>query len=127
MSAVSQSLVNKIIKKPEILFALKNQLHSISFNFSSPLYIGMSKNLLSRVQNHKKLIETYKSSGVPRGRYDLDGSENADHNFASRVVSKKFVQTQLYLVYEEVDDDDSFHNVFENILNRINYPLLGRN
>lgn len=122
VSQISDSLIYKIIDDPQVLFDLKKVIDSLSIEFSSPIYIGMSDNLQSRVNKHKQLIESYK--GHKKLHPDLD---DRDENFAARVAARGMNETKLKVAVMYVPSDENLHNIMENILNRINYPVLGRN
>jgi hypothetical protein len=122
VSQISDSLIYKIIDDPQVLFDLKKVIDSLRIEFSSPIYIGMSDNLQSRVNKHKQLIESYK--GHKKVHQDLD---DRDENFAARVASRGMNETKLKVAIMYVPSDENLHNIMENILNRINYPVLGRN
>jgi len=126
-NTVSENLVGRIIENPLLLNEIKNILVSISSSFMSPLYIGMAKKLLVRLKKHKFLIEKYRSEGIPNNAESNIDDEIRDHNFASRVIKKNFTETNLYVVVKELEKEESLHNIMENILNRINHPVLGRN
>jgi hypothetical protein len=124
---VSQGLSKKVADNPSILRGLRSLIAEVSYHFTSPLYIGMAKNLAVRLMRHKTLIESYRSEGQVSIKEHRDEETLRDHNFASRIVEKRFLETNLYVLTEEVDDKYSLHVLIENILNRMNYPILGRN
>lgn len=124
---VTDLLVSKISCNPNLLFDIRKMLATIDYSFMSPLYIGMASNLVVRILKHKFLIEQYGNTGIP-AEIDCDNVEDKrDHDYASRVVKRKLTETNLYVVLKEIDKEYSLHNITENILNRINYPILGRN
>jgi hypothetical protein len=47
--------------------------------------------------------------------------------FANQVIARNFDPTNLFVHVAEVNVDTGEHNDLENILNRINYPIFGRN
>ncbi len=124
---VADELTDKILKQPSLLKEIKKSLSDFDYSFSSPLYIGMSKNLQKRLDNHKELIKKYRTAGFKPQCSFSSKEEESEHNFASRVVSKNFSETDLYVIIKEVTEEYSLHNVIEHVLNRINYPILGRN
>lgn len=126
ISSVSDSLVQKIIDEFDVLWEIKKNLSAVSPGFSSPLYIGMAKNLSDRVNKHKSLINEFRSSEATSVKCEGEYSD-PDQNFAIRVIRRGFIETNLSVVIHETEGDASAHNVIENILNRINYPILGRN
>jgi hypothetical protein len=123
---ISEKLIDRIVEKPQLLNYIKYTLSDIDESFMSPLYIGMADNLSTRLIKHKRLIEQYRVRGVSDGGDDWQ-EDDRDHNFAARIVQKSFIETNLYVVITKVSDKNSMHNIMENILNRINYPILGRN
>jgi len=124
---VTDSLIERLIKKPSLIRDIRKSLQESTSDFSSPLYIGMASNLKKRLITHKRLIGKYRTDGSFRELSNIDSDSPNDHDFASRVVERKFIETSLYVVIRQVDMNDSLHNVIENMLNRINYPVLGRN
>ncbi len=118
----SESLVNKIVNSPTVLWDIKKIINEISVGFSSPIYIGMSENLQSRINNHKRLIEKFKNE-----RIRIDNFDDRDENFAARIISRGMIETNLRVVVKYVSSDKNIHNLMENLLNRVNYPILGRN
>jgi|GEM_PF-2519146 len=126
---LSEDLVTRIVEDPNRIFTIKQVLEKSVPNFSSPLYIGMSENLNSRVGRHKKLIEKYYSqAAIQNIQYQsLNETEDRDQSFAMRVVSRKIQTTRLAVAINVLEDVGKRYVDIENILNRIHYPLLGRN
>lgn len=133
---ISESLVKRLAAKPDRLRALKELLQqSIPF-FASPIYIGVSDNLRRRLLHHKALIERYQhslSAGLTephtaRGS-DEDDESIRDHSFAREVATgRRLVAYNLVVhVMQVATDEDGLRTDIENLLNRINYPLCGRN
>lgn len=133
---ISPSLVTRLAAKPDRLWALKDLLQqSIPF-FASPIYIGVAKNLRRRLLRHKSLIERYQQSmaaGLMDPVADMDaeddGERDKDHSFAREVAtSRRFATYNLVVHVMELEtDEDGLRVDIENLLNRINYPLCGRN
>lgn len=124
-SAVSTALVDRIVNDPAGLSHVKEVIEKIGHNFASPIYIGMAENLARRLTSHKHLIEMQKDRANVTASGDAVAGE--DETFAKRVVSRGYIETNLYVVVEEVPAEMGVHNMIENILNRVNYPILGRN
>ena len=120
---VSASIVDKIFEDFEILWEIRSTLKSMDYNFSSPLYIGMASNLAQRVNKHKSLIQRYRAEKGDVYEHD----ETADHNFAARIVCRNFIETNLIVVLSEVPSTGLGFCYSENIMNRISFPILGRN
>jgi len=121
---ISEDLIERLFNHPKTIIDVKNFLNESDFEFSRPLYIGMAKNLKSRLLKHKSLIEKYKlNSDI----IDSERNTPEDLDFASRIVERKFIETNLYVVIREAEEKNSLHNILENIFNRINYPIMGRN
>jgi hypothetical protein len=125
---VSADLVARLAQEPERLRTLKRVLEEAVPEFASPIYIGMSDNLYTRVRRHKKLIETYKAGdSIPMPGLILNPAERADRSFAHEVARRGFSLNRLVVSVRYIDAPGNVHVDAENILNRINYPLCGRN
>ena len=118
----SEFLVSRLIQNPERFRTISDILKTAAPWFTSPLYIGMAINLRRRLKEHKsKIIEL-------RDNWTSDSSEYLpDAGFANQVVARNFDPTNLFVQIAEVPVDTGEHNDIENILNRINYPIFGRN
>lgn len=119
---ISGSLTDFILSNPETLWDIKEFLKRLSIDFSSPIYIGMAKNLKSRLLHHKRLIEQFKNERVTHSNF-----EDRDENFASRVVTRKMNTKNLVVAIQYIDTEKPIQSALENLMNRINYPVLGRN
>jgi hypothetical protein len=118
----SDSLVGRLANNPERFRAVSDVLKTAAPWFTAPLYIGMATNLRSRLRQHKnKIVELRESQG--QGSTD----DSAEAGFANQVVARSFDPTNLFVHIAEVNVDTGEHNDLENILNRINYPIFGRN
>jgi hypothetical protein len=118
----SESLVGRLAKNPERFRAIADILKTAAPWFTAPLYIGMAINLRSRLKQHKnKIIELRDTQGL--GTVD----DMAEAGFANQVFARNFDPTNLFVHIAEVNVDTGEHNDLENILNRINYPIFGRN
>lgn len=118
----SESLIGRLAAEPERFRAISDILKTAAPWFTAPLYIGMAINLRSRLKQHRnKIIELR----------DLQGHWSADDvteaGFANQVVARNFDPTNLFVHIAEVNVETGEHNDLENILNRINYPIFGRN
>jgi len=118
----SESLVGRLAANPERFRAISDILKTAAPWFTAPLYIGMAINLRSRLKQHRnKIVELRDLQG--HGSFD----EVAEAGFANQVVARNFDPTNLFVHFAEVNVDTGEHNDLENILNRINYPIFGRN
>lgn len=127
--SLSGKLVDRIVEEPQRLYTVKSVLERSAPMFSSPLYIGMSSNLRTRLLRHKALIEKYSEYKVynPDLAVSDDSKDAADHSFAKEVVERQFVLTRLFVVTDVIEAESKNYVDIENILNRIHFPLLGRN
>jgi hypothetical protein len=127
---ITEGLTKRIIKNPSRLKILQKILSESVPEFASPIYIGMAKNLSIRLWNHKKLIVDYSENKKKLiGIEELSEEDISDHNFAKEVKKRRFRLNQLSVRIKPIDskfDTNAFLDA-ENILNRINYPLCGRN
>lgn len=125
---ISPGLVERIVADPGRLKTLKKVLEGAVPEFASPIYIGMSDGLNGRLRRHKRLIEFYKKAGGQAvGENPATPAEKADHSFARQVARRGFVTNRLVVSVRLIDATGDVHLDAENILNRINYPLCGRN
>lgn len=125
---ISQSLIKRISEEPDRLCKLKSILQKCVPNFSSPLYIGVAKNLRKRLLNHKeKILKLANTEPDSLNSEDEDEDNRIAHSFALEVCrDRKFQQSNLYVYVIECSLDDKIRYDIENLLNRINYPLCGR-
>lgn len=128
LMSITDGLVRRIASDPGRLKDLKKVLEGAVPEFASPIYIGMSDDLRGRVGQHKRLIQKYKAGE----RFDLGEGltteeETADHSFAREVVRRGFSLARLAVAVRVIDAPANIHLDAENILNRINFPLCGRN
>ncbi|ENX40067.1 hypothetical protein [Acinetobacter courvalinii] len=119
---ISEILVLKILDNPDILYSLVNIISGVSPYFNSPLYIGMAKDLRKRLKQHKTNIIKLKENGTEIS-FDLKN----DAGFARQVVSRNMNYANLFVHIAYCDTDNLDPSILENILNRINYPIFGRN
>lgn len=118
----SESLVGRLAANPERFRAISEILKAAAPWFTAPLYIGMATNLRGRLKQHRnKIVELRDLQG--HGAID----EVTEAGFANQVVARNFDPTNLFVHIAEVNVDTGEHNDLENILNRINYPIFGRN
>lgn len=127
---ISASLIQRLATEPDRLDTLKKILAEAVPEFSSPIYIGMSVDLRTRLSRHKSLIEAYKASKCGHSLdtdATLSGEAHADHSFAWDVVRRGLSVNRLEVSVRRITAPESVHVDAENILNRINHPLCGRN
>jgi hypothetical protein len=120
--AKSDSLVSRIVETPERLITIADVLKIASPAFTAPLYIGMASNLRKRLKQHSSKI-----SELRELRSSSDILDSSEAGFAKQVAARNFDPTNLFVQIAEIPVDTSEHNDLENILNRINYPIFGRN
>ena len=120
----SSSLVEKIIDGSICLYQIRLVLEKLNEAFLSPIYIGMSSNLGRRISQHRALINARMESQARLNSF-VDGEEDIERDrcFADRVAKRGYVTSSLFVVLQSTQN----YNPIENLLNRINYPILGRN
>lgn len=130
---ISESLVERIAAEPIRLKRVKELLLQAIPLFASPIYIGIAKNLRNRLLRHKALIEKYEQANSAldinfQDKLDSDPDVERDHSFAKEVaVTRRFATHNLIVHVMELTTDEDIRIDVENLLNRINYPLCGRN
>ena len=125
-------MVDRFANEPLRLKALASLLRAATPVFASPIYIGSSKSLRRRLLNHTKLINRYREGLLnlsPEEIEKLDATENkADHSFAREAgLIRRFDPNDLWVYTFDTNMADEYTFDIENILNRINFPLCGRN
>lgn len=120
---VSKTFLSKIVSEPERLVPIQQYLKGAAPLFSSPLYIGKSDSLNTRLTTHKNLILKYRA--MPTGA--LNDEDNEDTSFAKRVVAREIPPERLFVITYEITVGSNIHVDMEHIFNRISYPILGRN
>lgn len=120
---VSGTLVSRLAAEPERLRTIRDVLKVSAPMFASPLYMGMATVLRTRLARHKELIERFRSI-TPR---DGQIARNSDAGFAWQVAKRKIPPERLCVFTCPMPTDDGTAVDVENILNRIYYPILGRN
>lgn len=131
-SRISSSLVNRLIENPDRLRIIKDVLSVSIPEFASPLYIGMSKSLGTRLKKHKSLIAKYRDqeSTINGRKYSDNTSDDRDNSFALEVAERKLPPAALSVFTTTVPTSDELPDIYkdiENILNRIHFPLFGKN
>lgn len=126
---MSSNLIDRLVDDPERLVTVKAVLEKSAPDFASPIYIGMSEKLGSRLQKHRKLIEKYRAK-LPRVTVTPDterAAQNRDQSFARQIAEREINPQRLFVIVEPIETSANHYVDLENILNRIHYPLFGRN
>ena len=131
----SESLVRRLADKPTDLEALRTALRMTVPYFSSPIYIGSARRLRERLMQHVKLISSFQDAQASHTDYlwsqvSLEESDEnqRDHSFAyEATVQRRLRPSDLIVSVLALPIVNEIHVGLENILNRINYPLCGRN
>lgn len=126
---VSKSLVSRIVEEPLRLRSLRDFLTASAPNFASPLYIGMSDHLRGRLSTHRSLIERFRECRAhgPLSPPSSAVEQTEEAGFARRVVDRGIAPTRLFVMVCETTELAGLHVDAENILNRLYFPILGRN
>ena len=126
-SAISDSLVERLAAEPQRLHGIAAALAHMAPHFASPLYIGMARRLRDRLAQHKQRI-----LDIVQAQADLDGQglegdgATSEASFAREVVRRGIPYTALWVAVGRLPEAGDPVDV-ENILNRLNYPLFGKN
>lgn len=98
----------------------------------APIYIGIARRLGSRVRTHKNLIRMCRKE--IEGEVPLLDETASDEKFATRVAERQLEVERLELYIQRLEHSafgvDDLRDVVlsaEYALNRIFYPILGRN
>ena len=126
-SAVSDSLVERLAADPRRLRGIAAALADMAPHFASPLYIGMARRLRDRLAQHKqRILEIVQAQTDLGGRVPETGEEAADASFAREVVRRGIPYTALCVAVGRTPAAADPVDV-ENVLNRLNHPLFGKN
>ena len=120
---LSDSLLERIVEDPERLTTIRDVLDQSAPLFASPIYIGMSEKLRTRLKRHKMLIERY--GELPN--IGVSQEDERDQSFAREVRAREIPPSRLFVAIQVISGSRGSYVDIENILNRIHYPLLGRN
>ena len=131
---ISASMIRRLAAAPNNLYELKKTLRVAIPLFASPIYIGVATRLRERLLQHVRLIDSLqhlRASAVgdmePLPQL-ADEEEDRDHKFAHEVsMIRGFRPSNLIVNTMELPVTDAIRYDLENVLNRINYPLCGRN
>ena len=113
----------------------RSLLEYVINTFNIPIYIGVSKNLKSRLSTHKnalneKWVDPNFRTQISSDQLIIDTDEESSY-FAHRVASKiknRFGINSLVIkvIYEESNYNKSKLFPVENFINRTFFPLVGR-
>ena len=126
-SAISDSLIERLAAEPKRLRGIAAALAHMTPHFASPLYIGMARKLRDRLAQHKQRI-----LDIVQAQADLDGQGpegngvTPEASFAREVVRRGIPYTALWVAVGRLPEAGDPVDV-ENVLNRLNYPLFGKN
>jgi hypothetical protein len=123
---LDQNFLDSLADDANRISHLAQALRSMTPYFASPIYIGVAKNSLkSRIKTHRKLIDEYRDQADRRPALD---SMDADHSFAyDAMILRKFRPTDLRVYVMPLGEASTVAMAAEYVLNRINFPLCGRN
>ncbi len=103
---------------------------------TGPLYIGVSKNLRQRLQEHTRLIRrSSKENQDSSSGLLVDSPESLENDkiFAERITERNIDPNHLFVGVAYVDDPylsiERIKKIVQNtetLLNRLFYPILGR-
>ena len=126
---ISTALIERLVDDPERLRTVKEVLENSAPDFASPIYIGMSEKLGRRLKHHRKLIEKYRAKrpATPFASDTEFGADQRDQSFARQIAEREINPQRLFVMIRPINPGANHYVDLENILNRIHYPLLGRN
>ncbi len=122
--SVSESLLDRIVEDPHRLRTMQKILKESAPNFASPIYIGMSENLHVRLLRHKNLIERFFSGKLTENATEY---KDRDQGFAWQIYCRNINPPDLFVTLKVIEDGQNNYIDIENILNRIHFPIFGRN
>lgn len=122
---LSDHLLRIAVDTPSDLSSIAELLQRSVPYFASPIYIGVAKrSLRQRLSTHRQLLTQYRES-PPLSPVD---AADSDHSFAYEAVCvRKLVPSELLVYAMPIEFPERVAVATEYILNRVNYPLCGRN
>lgn len=131
-TAISQGLVERLAQDPSRFRTIKSVLLNTVPFLASPLYIGMAKDIGRRLRQHKRLIEAYRDNRLNRPQISSfsENETERDHGFAKEIAERAIPPSRLIVAVIGLPNSANCldeHVDIENILNRIHFPLFGRN
>lgn len=128
---ISSQLIEQLAADPDQFFVLSALLARSVPMFASPIYIGSAVSLRTRLRTHVRLIQRYVEGSLsqPPTNSELDDIQRADHSFAFEVVCQRHLdpqQLQVTVMPTRLLSRSTVYSI-ENVLNRLNFPLCGRN
>jgi hypothetical protein len=125
---LGDGLIDQLARNVEDLGVLKQILEASVPLFAAPVYIGVAKeSLRKRLATHRNLLEQYRERVGMRDDDDATLSDQG-HSFAyNAMVLRGWRPTDMVAYVMEMPSAGEMALPTENILNRINYPLCGRN
>jgi hypothetical protein len=131
---ISSSMIRRLSAAPNNLYELKKTLRLAIPLFASPIYIGVATRLRERLLQHVRLIDSLQHlrasavGDIEAPAQHADEEDDRDHKFAHEVsMIRGFRPSSLIVNTMELPVTDAIRYDLENVLNRINYPLCGRN
>lgn len=131
VSSLSSSLIDRFADQPHRLDVLAEIIRMASPEFASPIYIGSAKSLRNRLVGHATLIRKYRQGLLDLSPTEVDRlstDQQADHSFAREAAAiRRFDPNDLWVYTLQITLGSEYITDIENVLNRINFPLCGRN
>lgn len=126
---VSTALIERLLDDPERLRTVKAVLETSAPDFASPIYIGMSEKLGRRLKHHRRLIEKFRAKRPAAAFSPVSElrTDQRDQSFARQIAEREINPQRLFVMIRPINAGANHYVDLENILNRIHYPLLGRN
>ena len=118
--ALTPALLERLSNDPSAFDDLRQLFEGDIHLLSSPLYIGMAKSLRRRLAAHRNLIEVFREGGQAAANPD------DDHSFARTVHARGIRPSRLMVCVQIATVSERMVNL-ENILNRVFFPIFGRN
>lgn len=124
---ISAALRDRLIERPDRLRALRTLFDGDPRALSSPLYIGMAtRSLQVRIAAHSGLIEELRQGRTGRGSSIDTNTDTEEASFARAVVARGIPPARLSVCVRPMALDADLVDL-ENVLNRVFFPILGRN
>lgn len=125
---LSNDFIDRLVTEPARLRVLAYALRTSVPEFSSPLYIGAAGNLRRRLRSHVALMRRLREGSHLHMPDEITAELSADHSFAhDAIIARGLDPNDLWVCVLAIPMPKAYTFDIEHILNRINYPLCGRN
>jgi len=131
---ISTEIASKILNRPDVFVRFLSYLERKEMvYFCSPIYIGSTRkqSLNARIEQHRRSILAQLDDSTEYFESITDASDKKEMmTFARDIIKRKMQPENLFVFVLEVNEQEMTNDLIimlENFLNRITFPICGRN